>query len=158
MPENQILEQAPLEAKNPFVLRVNLGQNVPDAEARAALASGDMGFLHSFTTGSTVDGPGVRLVAWTAGCQLRCLYCHNPDTWNMMNGMAVTLDRAVQELAKKEGRQFQSLVDEAFTDLVEKHRNARPQPEMMGAYFASVEKFLDTFGAEHLGNALPESG
>ena len=46
--------------------------------------TGDMGFLHSFTTGSTVDGPGVRLVAWTAGCQWRCLYCHNPDTWNMM--------------------------------------------------------------------------
>lgn len=59
-----------------------------------------MGFLHSFTTGSTVDGPGVRLVAWTAGCQWRCLYCHNPDTWNMMNGMPVTLAQATDELRK----------------------------------------------------------
>ncbi len=58
MPENPAAEQVPITAKNPFVLRVNLGQNVPDAEARAALASGEMGFLHSFTTGSTVDGPG----------------------------------------------------------------------------------------------------
>jgi pyruvate formate lyase activating enzyme len=100
VPENQTVEQAPLEAKNPFVLRVNLGQNVPDAEARAALASGDMGFLHSFTTGSTVDGPGVRVVAWTAGCMFRCLYCHNPDTWTMKNGMPVTIQKATEELRK----------------------------------------------------------
>jgi pyruvate formate lyase activating enzyme len=59
-----------------------------------------MGFLHSFTTGSTVDGPGVRVVAWTAGCMWRCLYCHNPDTWTMTNGIPVTLTRAVEELGK----------------------------------------------------------
>jgi len=100
VPENQTLEKTPLEAKNPFVLRVNLGQNVPDAEARAALASGDMGFLHSFTTGSAVDGPGVRVVAWTAGCLFRCLYCHNPDTWTMKNGLPVTIQKAREELRK----------------------------------------------------------
>jgi pyruvate formate lyase activating enzyme len=100
VPENQTVEHAPLEAKNPFVLRVNLGQNVPDAEARAALASGDMGFLHSFTTGSTVDGPGVRVVGWTAGCLFRCLYCHNPDTWTMKNGIPVTIQKATEELRK----------------------------------------------------------
>jgi pyruvate formate lyase activating enzyme len=59
-----------------------------------------MGFLHSFTTGSTVDGPGVRLVAWTRGCMWRCLYCHNPDTWTMTNGIPVTLVRATEELRK----------------------------------------------------------
>jgi pyruvate formate lyase activating enzyme len=59
-----------------------------------------MGFLHSFTTGSTVDGPGVRVVGWTAGCQFRCLYCHNPDTWTMSNGIPVTLARATEELRK----------------------------------------------------------
>ena len=67
---------------------------------RAALASGDMGFLHSFTTGSTVDGPGVRVVAWPTGCQFRCLYCHNPDTWTMKNGIPVTMTRATEELRK----------------------------------------------------------
>jgi pyruvate formate lyase activating enzyme len=90
----------PLAAKSPFELRVNLGQGVGEADVRAALASGDMGFLHSFTTGSTVDGPGVRLVAWTAGCMWRCLYCHNPDTWTMSNGIPVTLARATEELKK----------------------------------------------------------
>ena len=64
--------------------------DVPETDVRTALATGDMGFLHSFTTGSAVDGPGVRVVAWTAGCMWRCLYCHNPDTWTMRNGIPVT--------------------------------------------------------------------
>jgi len=89
-----------LEARSPFELRVNLATGYSEPVIKKALASGDMGFLHSFTTGSTVDGPGVRLVAWTAGCQWRCLYCHNPDTWNLMNGMPVTINRAVEELGK----------------------------------------------------------
>jgi len=93
-------EQPPLEATSPFELRVNLGKEVPEADVRSALASGDMGFLHSFTTGSTVDGPGVRVVAWTAGCQWRCRYCHNPDTWTMTNGIPVTITKAIEELRK----------------------------------------------------------
>ena len=60
-----------LEAKSPFELRVQLGAHVPEQTVREALRSGDMGFLHSFTTGSTVDGPGVRVVAWTTGCMWR---------------------------------------------------------------------------------------
>ena len=90
----------PLEGKSPFELRVDQSRSVPESAVKQALETGDMGFLHSFTTGSTVDGPGVRLVAWTAGCQWRCLYCHNPDTWNMMNGMPVTLEQATDELRK----------------------------------------------------------
>jgi len=90
----------PLGAKSPYELRVNLGKDVPEADVRTALATGDMGFLHSFTTGSAVDGPGVRVVAWTAGCMWRCLYCHNPDTWTMTNGIPVTLARAVEEIGK----------------------------------------------------------
>ena len=72
-------EQMSLVAKSPYELRVNLGSHVPEADVRAAMASGDIGFVHSFTTGSTVDGPGIRVVAWLTGCQFRCLYCHNPD-------------------------------------------------------------------------------
>jgi pyruvate formate lyase activating enzyme len=90
----------PLEARSPFELRVNLGKDVSDADVRSALASGDMGFLHSFTTGATVDGPGVRVVAWTAGCMGRCVYCHNPDTWTMANGLPITLAQAAAELRK----------------------------------------------------------
>ena len=99
-----IVEQSPpdtaLEAKSPFELRRDQGRGIPESAVRRALSTGDIGFLHSFTTGSTVDGPGVRVVAWTAGCHWRCLYCHNPDTWNMTNGMPVPLGRAVEELGK----------------------------------------------------------
>ena len=77
---------------------MNLGAHVPESDVRTALASGEMGFLHSFTTGSTVDGPGVRVVAWTAGCMWRCRYCHNPDTWTMSNGIPVAVTKAVEEL------------------------------------------------------------
>jgi pyruvate formate lyase activating enzyme len=90
----------PLEGKNPFEIRLNQSFGVPESAVKKALDTGDIGFLHSFTTGSTVDGPGVRVVGWTAGCQWRCRYCHNPDTWNMMNGMAVTLEVAAEELRK----------------------------------------------------------
>jgi pyruvate formate lyase activating enzyme len=107
------LQAVTLEAKSPFELRVHLGSGVPDTDVRAALAIGDMGFLHSFTTGSTVDGPGVRVVGWTAGCHWRCSYCHNPDTWNMSNGVPVTLDRATEELRKY--RQGLKIMSGGFT-------------------------------------------
>ena len=97
---NQSLQSISLEARSPFELRVNLGADTSESDVRTALAAGDMGFLHSFTTGSAVDGPGVRVVGWTTGCQWRCLYCHNPDTWNMSNGIPVALARATEELRK----------------------------------------------------------
>ena len=100
MSAEPIPQSIPLEAKSPFELRVDQSRNVEESVVKQALVTGDMGFLHSFTTGSTVDGPGVRLVAWTAGCQFKCRYCHNPDTWRMINGMPITLDHAVGELRK----------------------------------------------------------
>jgi pyruvate formate lyase activating enzyme len=100
MSQKEQLKNVGLQAKSPFELRVNLGRDVPESDVRTALSTGDVGFLHSFTTGSTVDGPGVRVVAWTSGCQFRCLYCHNPDTWNMTNGIPVTLGKATEELRK----------------------------------------------------------
>jgi pyruvate formate lyase activating enzyme len=103
----------PLAAKSPYELRVNLGKDVPESDVRTALSTGDLGFLHSFTTGSTVDGPGVRVVAWTTGCMFRCLYCHNPDTWSLSHGIPVTIARATEEL-RKYGRGLQ-LMSGGFT-------------------------------------------
>ena len=87
-------ERTTLDAKDPYELRLGLAATMSERDIRAALASGDMGFLHSYTTGSAVDGPGVRVVAWTSGCNWRCKYCHNPDTWTVINGTAVPLERA----------------------------------------------------------------
>jgi pyruvate formate lyase activating enzyme len=91
---------APLEAKSEFEFRTDLGKGVPEGDVRSALASGDVGFLHSFTTGSAVDGPGLRLVAWTTACMFRCRFCHNPDTWTLTNGMPVSVARAAEEMRK----------------------------------------------------------
>ncbi|HMN45532.1 MAG TPA: pyruvate formate-lyase-activating protein [Povalibacter sp.] len=93
-------QTVPLEAASPFDMRVHLGDDLPETDVRSALASGDMGFLHSFTTGSAVDGPGVRVVAWTTGCMWRCQYCHNPDTWTLRNGIPVAVSRAIEQLGK----------------------------------------------------------
>jgi len=90
----------PLEAKSPYEMRVHLGDEVGDTDVRTALKTGDMGFLHSFTTGSAVDGPGIRLVAWTTACMFRCQFCHNPDTWTLSNGIPVTLAKAIAEIQR----------------------------------------------------------
>lgn len=93
-------EQVNLEAKSPYEMRVHLGDGVPEIDVRTALKTGDMGFLHSYTTGSAVDGPGIRVVGWTTACMFRCRYCHNPDTWTLSNGIPVTLERAIEGVRK----------------------------------------------------------
>ena len=97
---NESTTSPPLEAKSEFELRVDLAADVSAEVIREALATGDLGFLHSFTTGSAVDGPGVRLVAWTAACMFNCRFCHNPDTWTLANGMPVSVERATDEIRK----------------------------------------------------------
>ena len=51
--------------------------------------------INSLESFGTVDGPGVRFVVFTQGCPLRCLYCHNPDTWDPKGGLK---DMTPQEL------------------------------------------------------------
>ena len=94
------IRETPLEATSPYEMRVDHSAHLAEVDVRAALKSGDMGFLHSFTTGSAVDGPGIRIVAWTTACMFRCRYCHNPDTWTLSNGIPVTIERATEQLRK----------------------------------------------------------
>lgn len=46
-----------------------------------------IGFINKIETFATVDGPGIRTLFFLSGCPLRCLYCHNPETWQQASGI-----------------------------------------------------------------------
>ena len=62
-----------------------------------------IGKINSFESMGLVDGPGVRFVVFMQGCPLRCLYCHNPETWDEHSGKYFdksALDEIEQYLSK----------------------------------------------------------
>lgn len=55
------------------------------------------GNIHSIETFGSLDGPGIRFVIFLKGCPLRCLYCHNPDTWATSGGELRSADSILEQ-------------------------------------------------------------
>ena len=58
------------------------------------------GYIHSIETMGLVDGPGIRIVIFMQGCPLRCLFCHNPETWNTKSNIKMKSKQIVDEIRK----------------------------------------------------------
>lgn len=105
----QVHEPAPLPAVHlgmPRSRRGTEGLSTVELDHAArvkALRSGELGSVHSWELVTAVDGPGTRLTVFLAGCPLRCLYCHNPDTMQMRRGTDVTADEILARVKRYRG-------------------------------------------------------
>ena len=56
------------------------------------------GRIHSLESFGAVDGPGIRYVVFFQGCPLRCLFCHNPDSWDFQGGTKMGVEELVAKI------------------------------------------------------------
>ena len=59
-----------------------------------------IGYINSIETMSTKDGPGIRTVIFMQGCKLRCVFCHNPETWDKKSNLEISADDLVKQILK----------------------------------------------------------
>ncbi len=70
------------------------------ADRLRRMREGTLGSLHSWELVTAVDGPGVRMTIFLAGCGLRCQFCHNPDTFLMRDGEPVELEDLLKRIKR----------------------------------------------------------
>lgn len=114
------------------------------------------GWVHSVETGGTVDGPGIRYVLFLAGCPLRCLYCHNPDTRHMHDGTPTGSAEVLADLASYAG-----FLKRAHGGLTLTGGEPMVQPEFCAAILRGAKRLglhtaLDTSGflGDHIDDHL----
>lgn len=96
----------PLGASAPSAAALGGIQVLADLDRTSLLLgqrSGEIGSVHSWELVTAVDGPGTRMTTFLAGCPLRCLYCHNPDTMMANRGAPVHVDDLLARIRRYKG-------------------------------------------------------
>lgn len=116
-----------------------------------------LGRIHSMESCGTVDGPGIRFVVFFQGCLMRCLYCHNRDTWNVHEGRDVTVEQLMAET-----NTYRHYIEASGGGVTASGGEAILQAEFVGAWFkacqsAGIHTCLDTNGfVRHYSPAIEE--
>src|SRR5260221_14690492 len=97
IPDITVAVETELPVGSRHDLRHDLSPDAPELEDYNE-GDGAFGYVHSYETGSHLDGPGVRITLFLSGCLLRCQYCHNPDTWKLKHGTRIPLERIVTRI------------------------------------------------------------
>lgn len=104
------------------------------------------GWVHAWESCGMVDGPGLRFVLFLQGCPLRCLYCHNPDSWAFRRGSPTDARQVVEEAAS-----YRSWMDSSGGGLTLSGGEPLAQPEfsldiLRRARRQGIHTALDTSG------------
>ena len=107
---------------------------------------GQVGSVHSWELVTAVDGPGTRMTIFFAGCPLRCLYCHNPDTMKMRNGDNIAANDLLQRITR-----YKSIFDATGGGITLSGGEVLMQPAfaaqlLKGAHDQGIHTAIDTSG------------
>ncbi len=113
------------------------------------------GRVHSIETFGTVDGPGIRYILFLQGCQLRCKYCHNRDTWEVKSGKEYTTDEIITDALK-----YKTFMQYSGGGITVSGGEATLQPEFIAELFKKakangIHTCLDTSGFVNLDTLDP---
>ncbi|WP_154794317.1 pyruvate formate-lyase-activating protein [Occultella kanbiaonis] len=112
----------------------------------ARIRLGELGSVHSWELVTAVDGPGTRMTLFLSGCPLRCLYCHNPDTWRIRDGRLTDVAEVLTRVAR-----YRHVFAATGGGLTVSGGEALMQPTFLGRILAGAKELgvhttLDTSG------------